>query len=299
MQSNPTRDFKISLSDLWSFKITTVSNEPITVGKIVLGLSLFVIAVFIARIASRLITRKVFRRLKVDIGVQQTIETVLFYILIIFGAVFALQISDVPLTFFHVIGGAVALGVGFGSRNVLNNFISGLILLVERPVKVGDLVEIENVQGVVESVGARSTKVRTYENQHLIMPNSFFLEKAVVNWTLSDNLINSSVSLGVAYGTDTEKLKAVLIECVLANDKVIADRKPEILFTNFGDNALEFKIHFWYRVETVMDQLQIESELRYQLDKALRDNDIVISFPQRDVHLDSKTPLQVKVISDV
>jgi small-conductance mechanosensitive channel len=202
----------------------------------------------------------------------------------------------VPLTAFTVLGGAVALGVGFGSQNIINNFISGLILLAERPVKVGDLIQLGDLFGNIEHIGARSTRVRTGSNLEIIVPNSTFLQNNVINFTLSSDKVRTLVEVGVVYGSPTVTVTQLLRRAVVETGRVSKDPPPIILFTGFGDNSLNFEVHFWIRMRTVMDRLQVESAVRYRVDQLFREEGIVIAFPQRDVHLDTASPLQIQMV---
>ena len=196
------------------------------------------------------------------------------------------------------VGAALAIGVGFGSQNVMNNFISGLILMLERPIRADDLVEVEGNHGIVEHIGARSTRIRSTDGRHIIVPNSFFLENNVVNWTLSDDLLRSSVKVGIVYGAPT-RLAEQLIQRVVSEDPDILPKPPhEIVFDDFGDNSLNFEVYFWARVRSPMAARRIKSRMRFKLDDLFREHGIVIAFPQRDVHLDSLKPIEVRVLGE-
>jgi small-conductance mechanosensitive channel len=210
--------------------------------------------------------------------------------------VFALWVAEIPLTVFTLAGGALAIGVGFGSQSILNNFISGLILLAERPIKVGDLIEVGGTFGQVENIGARSTSIRTFDNFHIIVPNSAFLESNVVNWTHSDNLVRISLVVGVAYGSPTRRVEEVILEVVREHDKTVSPPEPVVLFEDFADSALVFRALFWIVMNRPMDSKRTLSDLRYRLDERFQDEGITIAFPQRDVHLDSTRPVEVRVV---
>ena len=218
-----------------------------------------------------------------------------FYVLVLLFTLFALKLVEVPLTAFTVLGGAVALGVGFGSQNIVNNFISGLILLVERPVKVGDLIQLDDLYGNVEHIGARSTRVKTGENMDIIVPNSTFLETNVVNWTLSDNNMRTHVTFGVMYGSSVGKVTHLALKAAANHDRVFDRPAPFVIFTNFGENALEFELHFWVSVRTLMERRQIESDIRFNIDHLFREAGIVLAYPQRDVHLHADQPIRVQM----
>ena len=221
-----------------------------------------------------------------------------FYVLLFSFTLLALRLVNVPLTVFTLLGGAAAIGLGFGSQNIVNNFISGLILLAERPIRIGDLIEVEDLYGTVEDIGARSTHVRSSENVDIIVPNSSFLEKNVINWTLSDDRYRAQISVGVAYGSPTEEVTRLIRKAVDEHPRILKQPDPIILFADFGNNSLDFEVHFWIRMRRLMDRRIVASDLRYRVDEMFREAGIVIAFPQRDVHLDSSKPLDVRVLQE-
>ena len=212
--------------------------------------------------------------------------------------VFALWVSEIPLTVFTLAGGAVAIGVGFGSQKIVNNFISGVILLAERPIKVGDLIEVGDTFGEVESIGARSTKIKSFDNFHIIVPNGAFLEQNVINWTHSDDMVRVRMKVGVAYGSPTRRVEELLLQAIRELDKAVIPPEPDVIFDDFGDNALIFEALFWIVMRRPMDRRKTLSDLRYRVDELFREAGIVIAFPQRDVHLDNLRPLQVRVLGN-
>lgn len=281
----------------WNYELTSFGENPLTIRKVVSALALFFAGVIVSRMLSRSLGRQVLRRLDIDASASATIQSMFYYVLLLFFTLFALNVVRVPLTAFTVLGGAVALGVGFGSQNVINNFISGLILHAERPVKVGDLIQLGDLYGNVEHIGARSTRVRTGSNLEIIVPNSTFLQNNVINFTHSSDKVRTSVEVGVVYGSPPVTVTQLLRRAVVETGRVSKDPPPIILFKNFADSALVFEIHFWIRMRTTMDRLQVESTVRYQIDQLFKEEGITIAFPQRDVHLDTSSPLSVQMIS--
>lgn len=283
---------------IWNYELTSVEDRPITVGKILLGIILIFVGLYVSRRVSAILGRRLFTRLGMNEGASAAIQTLVFYLFLLTFGFFALRIVNVPLTAFTVVGGAVAIGVGFGSQSVINNFISGLILLIERPVRVGDLIHVDELYGIVEHIGPRSTRVRSSENVDIIVPNSSFLEKNVINWTLTDDRYRAQVAVGVIYGSPTRDVARLIRQSVDEHAKVLPKPEPIVLFTDFGDNSLNFEAHFWIRMKRLMDRRIIESEVRYRIDDLFREAGIVIAFPQRDVHLDSVRPVEVRLVSN-
>lgn len=282
-----------SVGDGWDTELIVVEDRSVTAGKVISAFVLFVLGFIASRFASRLL-RWLLARTSMDAGAALAFQGLSFYLLLTLFFLLALRSVGIPLTAFTVLGGGVAIGVGFGSQNVINNFISGLILMVERPIKAGDIVEVDDTYGQVEHIGARSTRVKTFDNIHIIVPNSAFLEKNVVNWTLSDNLIRTYVNVGVAYGSPTREVDRLIQHALADHGKILKSPEPVVLFTDFGDNALNFRAIFWLHMRSMMDRRKVESDVRYRMDKLFREAGIEVAFPQRDVHLDTNSPLEVR-----
>lgn len=197
-----------------------------------------------------------------------------------------LDILNVPLTAFAFISGAVAIGIGFGAQNIINNFISGWILMWERPIRIGDFLEIGDTKGRVEAINARSTRIRRIDGVHLLIPNSHLLENTVVNWTLVDRLTRSEVKVGVAYGSPAKQVAELLEQLMMEQQDILQDPAAVVYFEDFGDNALLFGAYFWINATSEKDVRQIRSELRFGIDALFREHNISIAFPQRDIHVD-------------
>jgi potassium efflux system protein len=285
------------LADVWRFEITTTEDRSITVGKIGTGIIVFTLGLLLAHGFTNWFAPRVLSRVGLDEGAVHAYQSLGYYALLAILFVTALHIADIPLTAFAVLGGALAIGVGFGSQNIVNNFISGLILLAERPIKLGDLVELEGTYGNVERIGLRSTRVRTGDNIHVIVPNSAFLENRVINWSHNNRQVRISVSVGVAYGSPTRAVEKLFLQAIQEHPRVQENPEPTVLFTAFGDNSLEFEARFWVVIKSLMARRIIESEIRFRIDELFREAGIVIAFPQRDVHLDAATPIQVRLIN--
>lgn len=284
-----------ALRSAWEYELTTIDDEPITVRKIVFGLILMLCGYYFSRVLASAVAYRVCPRFGVTPAGAAVVRSVLFYLFVTAFAFASLEIVNVPLTVFAFLGGAVAIGVGFGSQNLINNFISGLILLVERPIRIGDLVNVDGIDANVEHIGARSTRVRTGANLEILVPNSKFLENNVTNWTLSDTRTRTFVSVGVAYGSPVRQVTEILNEVIRKHEKALASPEPIVLFQDFADSSLVFEVHFWINMKRMMDGAKIRSEVRTSIDDAFREAGIVIAFPQRDIHLDMSAPLEVRL----
>lgn len=284
------------LRDVWNYEVWVIDNRPLTVKKIVVALVILIVGVALAKMLVRRLAKRVLYRPQIKATTAATIEKLLLYTAYLLVIVYALRMINIPLAAFAFLGGAVAIGVGFGAQNLINNFISGFIIMGEQPISIGDLIEIDGVLGQVEEIGARCTQIRTGDNIHILVPNSGFLEKNITNWTLSDRIVRAHVTVGVVYGSPVEQVRQLLLQACNQLSGIHKDPEPFVLFHDFGDNALIFEVHFWISVQRIIERRMIESSLRFIIDERFRKANIVIAFPQRDVHLDSVEPLKIKLI---
>jgi small-conductance mechanosensitive channel len=280
---------------IWNKKLLTIQGVQLSFGNLFLGLFLLLMANRASKIVSKLITKKLILPLVEDKSVINVYQTFAFYGVLGTFVVIALTIAGIPLTIFTVIGGALAIGVGFGSQNIVNNFISGIILMIERPVKIGDVVEIDGITGTIKSIGTRSTKMKTADNKHFIIPNSFFLEKSVLNWTFANQVVRTEIQVGLAYGSPLEKIKKISLDIIQSHPLIEKTPEAKIIFDEFGDNALILRLFFWCDLEKVDTLMEVRSDVRYKLDEIFKLERIEISYPQRDVHLKTSHPLQVQI----
>ncbi len=290
------RWFAGGVRDVWQYELTAVDDEPITVASLIIALILVVAGMLLSRRIANVVRRVSVDRFNVELGAAAALETMAFYALLASFTLFALRMVNFPLTAFTVLGGALAIGIGFGSQNVMTNFISGLILMLERPVRAQDVVEVDGMPGTIEQIGARSTQIRSADGRHIIVPNSFFLESNVVNWTLSDDLIRTKVAVGVIYGSPTRLVEQLIMQAVQEDRGILKHPAPIVIFEEFGDNSLNFDVYFWVRARSPMQIRTVQSRIRFRIDDLFRENSLVIAFPQRDVHLDTAAPLDIRVV---
>ena len=291
-----TQFFEI-FPNFWHYIIFNVEHNPITLGKIITGLIFIIVGYSCIRFVVSYFERRVLTRLDIEIPQRDTIKVFLFYFLLIVLFLFTLYLVEVPLTVFTFVGGAIALGIGFGSRNIMNNFISGLAIVIEHPIRVGDLVEVNDLIGIVDHIGFRATRVQSVNNTHIIVPNSTFLETNVLNWTLSDKVVRNEVKVGVVYGSPAKKVEELLLKVAEENDRILnynKNQKPFVLFSDFSANSLNFTLSFWMAVKTPMDLRKVSSDIRFAIEACFKENDINIAFPQRDIHV--REPISVQMI---
>lgn len=268
-----------------SYKLVVVDGKPITIGKIIVSLIFLIAGIYLSKIIIHLISNKIIVRLVESRAAAHAIENISFYFMVAFFSLMALQVANIPVTVFNIIGGAIALAAGLGSQNLMNNFISGLILLIERPVKIGDVIYAEDVYGKVEDIGMRSSKVLSFENKHLIIPNSKLLEGRVINWTHTSHKVRAEIKVGVAYGSDIEQVKKSLILAAKDCPATLKARAPIVIFENFGDDALEFNLYVEIRALNLFDERKTLSSIRENIVTQFDKENIVIAFPQRDIHV--------------
>jgi potassium efflux system protein len=284
-----------NLLDLWNFKVLGTGENPVTIGKLIIALLILVLGIIVSRIIFRTVGNRLLKRTPLKeptVQIVQKLFTYLAYLMVVFTA---LRMVNIPLAAFAFLGGAIAIGVGFGAQNLINNFISGFIMMAERPINIGHLIEVDGVLGLVEEIGARCTRIRTGENIHILVPNSAFLEKNITNWTLSDKKIRTKIVVGVIYGSPVRKAEEPLLKAAGENDRVLKTPEPFVLFNDFGDNALIFEIYFWIVINRIIERRLIESSVRFRIDDLFREAGLVIAFPQRDVHLDTQKPLELRL----
>ena len=280
------------------FELYVIDDQSITIRKIILALFILFVGLFLAKLFSRFVMNRLMAKTQLDESAKAAIHKVTFFILTIILVLYALHTVNIPLTILALLGGAVAIGVGFGSQNLINNFISGFILMFERPIKIDDVIEIDNIIGRVQHIGTRCTQIRTQANLNILVPNSSLLEKNIINWTLSDDVVRCNISVGVAYGSSTRDTVKALERAVEEHELILKKPEPIIVFKDFGDNALIFEVYFWIRLgKGRMVKIQTESNVRFLIEKHLREADIVVAFPQRDVHMDTSKPLDLRIIN--
>jgi small-conductance mechanosensitive channel len=273
-----------------SSEVITFSEQPITLGELFLIPLLLVIGIYLTKWAIKLITNRLTTK-KTDPNIIHFLQRVLYIIAIVIIVITILDLINVPLTDFAFLSGAIAIGFGFGAQNIINNFISGWILMWERPIRIGDFLEIEETKGIVEEINTRSTRIRRVDGVHLLIPNSKLLENTVVNWTLVDRLVRTSVKVGVAYGSPAKKVAALIMQATEEQTQVLKDPQPLVTFEDFGDNSLAFEVTYWIH-SNVEGGLRItRSNIRFRIDELFEEHNIIIAFPQRDVHLDGSITL--------
>ena len=261
----------------------TVGNVTFSLTDLLAGLLVFVVVIVVTRMIQRLLSHRVLPQTTLDSGVQNSISAGLGYIGIAIAAALAISTIGLDLSNLAIIAGALSVGIGFGLQTVVNNFVSGLILLIERPIKVGDWIIAGGYEGYVKRINVRATELETFQRASVIIPNSELIASSVTNWTHKNKLGRVEVPVGVAYGSDVDLVIETLTECLKADSRILNWPEPYVLFRNFGDSSLDFEARGY--IGDVEWVITIGSDLRVAIDRAFREKGIEIPFPQRDINL--------------
>ncbi len=287
--------------DVWNFLLLEIDSQEITLKTIIIGIIVLIVGFKVAKIVKLIVRKRLLARKTISLNAVATIEKLVYYFLTLTVIFLALRIVHIPVATFAFLAGALAVGIGFGTQHIMANFISGFILMLEHPVKVGDIIEADGKTGVVENIGSRCTSIRTSDNEHVLIPNSFFLEKSITNWTFTNREVRSNLSIGIAYSSDIHKATKLMLKAVkeCKNKNLSKDREPFVLFSDFANSTLVFDVFFWMKVENIVDRLEAKSDIRYRLNDILTEAGIVIAFPQTDVHLDTTKPIDLRITKNV
>jgi len=264
----------------------SIGNMPVTL-LFLIKCVLFLIALsLLTRVSRWILGSKILSRTKMDRGVQYALLRAFGYVIFLLGLIIGLDTSGLNLRSLLVVGGALGLGVGLGLQNIVANFVAGLVILWEGPVKVGDLIEVGNTQGEVIRIGARGTWVRTFDNQVIIVPNSEFINQRVSNWTANDRIVRLSIPVGVSYDCDLDEVRETLLGIARNHPEVLASPAPNAIITGFGDNAVNLSLRVSTAIPTERTP-SIKSDLFFDIFRVFREKKIEMPFPQRDLHIRS------------
>jgi small-conductance mechanosensitive channel len=266
--------------------LVKLGDTQITLWTLIYFVVLLLLLFYLAGRLRRWLVEKALVKTRLEIGARQAVGSITRYVFLLVGLLVILQSVGVNLTALNVIMGAVGIGIGFGLQNIANNFISGLIILFERPIKVGDRIVVGNIEGDVTEIGARSTTVLTNDNIAIIVPNSKFITENVVNLRYKDDTVRFSVPVGVAYGSDVRLVEKLLLQAAQESPDVLDNPKPAAQFMAFGDSALQFELRVW-STTLVHSSDNLVSALNFAIHDLFKAHGIEIPFPQRDLHIRS------------
>lgn len=273
-----------NLKDFLSISLFKLGGSEITLWTIIYLILLLFLLFYITAKLKKWIVYKVLEKSKVDLGVRIAFGTMVRYVILAFGFIIILQTVGINLNSVTVLAGALGVGIGFGLQNITNNFVSGIIILLERPIKVGDRVQVGEVFGDVVNISMRSTTIVTNDNIAIIVPNSEFISSQVVNWSFTDRNVRMNIPVGVSYNADPEKVKSILLEVAANDSAVLKSPEPDVIFDSFGDSSLNFLLRVWSRQLSNRPAI-LKSQLYFEIFKRFKEENIEIPFPQRDLHI--------------
>ncbi len=267
------------------FTIGTFAFSPMG---LITGILVFAVGYFLTHWFQGWLDGSVMARGRVDPGVRNSIRTVVGYAGLALAAIIAISSAGIDLSNLALIAGGLSLGIGFGLQNVVSNFVSGLILLAERPFKAGDWIVAGQFSGTVKKISVRATEIETFQRQTVILPNSDLINSAVANWTHRNKLGRIKIAVGVAYGSDAKRVHQILMDLALENPMVLKNPAPFVLFGNFGDSSLDFELRVF--LADVNNSVIVQNDLRFGILAAFERENIEIPFPQRDLNIKSGQP---------
>ena len=314
-KSAAPRDWKVTalqavglMKQVWNFELfavedstvvegkTVTTSYGVTVGKSIGVLLLYAFAYWLFAMLTRVLGRLMVRRFKVDPQVASVIRRWLMIAVSVVLIILILNLARIPLTAFAFMGGALAIGIGFGTQTIIKNVISGIIILFERKIRVGDIIAIGGTTGHVTAVDLRASTVRSFDGVEALVPNSTFLENQVVNWTYSNSRIRREIRIGIAYGSPVRQAADVIIGCAMEHGQVLKDPAPEVYLEDFADNAILMVLIFWVELSPTLSGRRVDSDLRFMMEKRLAAAEIAIPFPQRDIRVSVADALPVRMV---
>jgi len=272
------------LRELLEFPLVAAGGTHITVLSLLYALVLVAALLWLAQRLQRWIAQGLLGRSSLDAGARHAAGAIARYVLLGIGLLVIVQTAGVDLTTFNVLAGAIGIGIGIGLQNVVSNFFAGLIIMFERPIKLGDRIEVDGVEGDVVEIGARGTTVLTNDNIAIIVPNSKFITGNVVNWKWNDDRVRFHIPVSVAYGSDTARVEAILLEVAREEPEVLDDPAPAVRFLAFGDSGLQFDLRAWSS-SLVHRRGKLVSVLNHAIYRRFRAEDIEFPFPARDLRI--------------
>jgi len=252
---------------------------------IILGI-LFVLVIVIEKIVRERVIMRIFDKTEFPEALEYGIARILGYVFMVIGFYMAFQIVGIDLSSLTIIAGGISVGVGFGLQNIINNFVSGIIIFAEQPIAIGDRVEVSGIAGRVVKISLRSTMVETSDNITMIVPNADFISQTVTNWSYSDPKVRIRIPVGVAYGTDPKEVEKLLLEVAQEDSRTLKSPEAKVIFRAFGSSSLDFELAAWTKEMSTRPTSYI-SGMNFAIDKKFREHDIEIPFPQQDLHIRS------------
>jgi small-conductance mechanosensitive channel len=269
-----------------------IGNVGITLIFLIKCVVFFVALTFVVRLSKKFLKERILAHTKMEVGQRYAIVRAFGYLIFLLGLVVGLESAGLNLRSLLVVGGALGIGIGFGLQNIVANFVAGLVILWEQPVKLGDIIDVSGTIGEVVKIGARGTWVRTYDNEIIIVPNSEFTNNKVTNWTANDKTIRFSISVGVACDSDLIRVRDLLEEIAMRNPDVLSDPPPRAFLRAFGDSTINFDLRVSSQ-SAYQHPWKLQSDLMIDIARVFKESKIEMPFPQRDLHVRSVSPLVI------
>jgi small-conductance mechanosensitive channel len=277
-------DFIQQIISFLNVPLFSLGGSTITIWVIIYLVIIMILLVYVTAKLKNLIIHKLLAKSSIEIGVRVAVASLVRYIILFIGFIVILQTAGIDLSSITVLFGALGVGIGFGLQNITNNFVSGLIILIERPIKVGDRIEVTGITGDVVKISMRATTIITNDNISIIIPNSEFVSSTVINWSHTDRDVRFNFPIGVAYKEDPQNIKKLLLQVANDNKGVLKKPRPDVLFDEYADSAMVFNLRVWTR-EYIDRPGILKSQLYYEIHKKFKENDVEIPFPQHDIHI--------------
>ncbi len=284
-------EYLSTLQEYLHLTLFTLQDTEVTIMSMVIFFLFLSFFLFLGSFARRILQHRILKKFAIDSGLQYTLARVTQYIIVVLGVLISFQFVGIDLTSLAVIFGLLSVGIGFGLQNITANFISGLIIMFERPISVGDRVEVGGIEGDVIEISIRSTKIKTMNNTSIIVPNTQFVENNVINFSHGDSTFRLHVYVGVSYSSNLDDVLKALNEVAEEHPKVMKVPEHQVHLTQFGDSSWDMELRVW--IPEVKDRLIIRNELNQAIVRKFAEMDIEIPFPQRDLHVRSSVDLPV------
>lgn len=277
-------DILQAIKDFLNIAVFDLGKSRFTLLTIIYIIVFLTLMIFITAKLKKYIVHNLLAKSAIDIGTREAFGAIFRYIIIIIGFIIVFQTAGVDLSSLTILLGALGIGVGFGLQNVTSNFVSGLIILFERPIKIRDRIEVAGIHGDVIDISLRATTIVTNDNISVIVPNSEFISSTVINWSHMDRNVRYNIPVSVSYNEDPEIIKDLLLKIAGKNDGILKHPAPDVLFDKYGDSSLDFKLRIWTR-NYINKPGVLRSQLYYEIFKVFRERGVEIPYPQRDIHI--------------
>jgi len=282
-------DMESFIYRLFQYKLFEINRTSITPSSVIMFVIVIMVFFFLSNLLQKMLKNKVLARFRIDQGTQYTLSRISHYIIMIIGCLFAFQFIGIDLSGLAVIIGLLSVGIGFGLQNITSNFISGIILLFERPIKIGDRISVGHTEGDVTAINMRSTTIRSLNNISIIVPNTEFISSQVINWSHGDPKVRLDVQVGVSYNSDLDAVIRALREVAEESPTVLKNPVPDVLFSGFGDSSWNMELRVW--LQDPKTYYSTRSEINCAIVHKFRQYGIEIPYPQRDLHVRSPLPM--------